>query len=85
MYQTSFKADIPHELKDTKEILIRHLLMTVCKKKRTDEDKHSIYPKLVPTLTSVINGSVLIIIMYYYCKERFARMFLRLAKTVVKQ
>ena len=38
------RLDIPNELKNTKEIPMRHLLVAVYKVKRTDEDKNSIWP-----------------------------------------
>ena len=54
--------------------------MSVCKMKRTDVDKHFIWPYLVATLILVIIGSVLTIFMYYHYKKRSARMSLTLAK-----
>ena len=44
MYQISPKTGIPKKLKDTKEIHMRHLFITVYEMKRTDEDKHFIWP-----------------------------------------
>ena len=70
------KTEILNELKDTK----RNLHMTVYKIKRRDEDKHSIWLYLVATLMLVIIGSVLTILIYYYCKKVSARMSLRLVK-----
>ena len=54
--------------------------MVVYKMERTDEDKHSIWPYLVATLTLAICGSILTILMSYHFKKISARMSLRLAK-----
>ena len=59
--------------------------MTVYKMKRTDEDRHSVWPYLAATLTLVITQFVLTIFMYYYCKKISARMSIRLAKNSAKQ
>ena len=74
------KTDIPNELEDTKEIPMRHLLMTVYKMKRAGDEKHSVSPYLFATLTYVIIGSASTIVMYYHCKKISARISLRLTK-----
>ena len=74
------KTDIRPELKDTKEIPMRHLLMIVNDKLAKGKDRLSVWVYAIIIMSIAVFGLVSAYFTYYYCKRRSAKRSLRLAK-----
>ena len=74
------KSDIPLELKDTKEIPMRHLLMIVNDKLVKGQYRLSVWVYAIIIMTIAVFGWVSTYFTYYYFKRRSDKTSLRPAK-----